>query len=111
MKIPHVTTRACWLPALIGVALLASACGGRLGAPRPDPIAPVRTQFDAADTNGDEALDRDEVAAGMPKLLDAFETIDTDGNGLMSAAELGSYLQWQRVLRWRPGAAVDTPLR
>jgi Ca2+-binding EF-hand superfamily protein len=47
----------------------------------------------------------------MPKLVDAFDTIDTDGNGLISPAELGSYLQWQRVLRRRPGESMDLPRR
>ena len=95
-------------PVLMTVVFLLAACGGRLGAARPDPIAPVRAEFDAADVNGDEALDRDEIAAGLPQLLDAFEAIDTDGSGLVSVAELGSYLQWQRVLRRRPGDPVET---
>jgi hypothetical protein len=99
------------LLALVVAAILATACSGRIGAGRPDPIGPLRAEFDAADTNGDEALDRDEVAAGMPKLVDAFDTIDTDGNGLISPAELGSYLQWQRVLRRRPGESMDLPRR
>jgi hypothetical protein len=108
MKAGDPTVRAGLACALAAFAALAAACGGRLGAPRPDPIAPLRAEFDAADTSGDELLDRDEIAAGLPQLLDAFAAIDTDGNGLISAAELGSYLQWQRVLRQRPGDPVET---
>jgi hypothetical protein len=95
-------------PVVMAAVVLLAACSGRLGAARHDPIAPVRAEFDAADVNGDEALNRDELAAGLPQLLDAFAAIDTDGNGLISVAELGSYLQWQRVLRRRPGDPVET---
>jgi hypothetical protein len=111
MKKTPRAVQALVLPLLVAAAVLTTACSGRLAAPRPDPIGPLRAEFDAADANGDEALDRDEVAAGMPKLLDAFDAIDTDGNGLISPAELGSYLQWQRVLRRRPGEPMDQPRR
>jgi Ca2+-binding EF-hand superfamily protein len=111
MRHAHGIARVQALVALAAAAILVTACNGRLGTARPDPIGPLRAQFDAADSNGDELLDRDEVAAGMPKLLDAFDTIDTDGNGLISPAELGSYLQWQRVLRRRPGEPMDLPRR
>ena len=83
-------------------AVLLAACGGGFNDARRDPLTPVRAQFEAADTDGNESLDRDEVAAGMPKLVEVFNEIDTDGNGEMTAAELRSYLQWQRVLRFGP---------
>lgn len=89
------------------LVVLIAGCSGRLDTARPDPIGSLRGKFDAADRNGDEMLDRDEVAVGMPSLRDVFESIDTDGNGLISAAELGSYLQWQRVLRQPPGEAME----
>lgn len=84
------------------LAALLGACGGGFSDARRDPLTPVRAEFDAADSNGNESLDRGEVAAGMPKLLDVFTEVDTDGNGEMTAAELRSYLQWQRVLRFGP---------
>jgi hypothetical protein len=87
---------------MVVVAALVAACGGRLSDARRDPLTPVRAEFEAADTDGDESLDRDEVAAGMPKLTEVFTEVDTDGNGEMTAAELRSYLQWQRVLRFGP---------
>ncbi|MES0874815.1 hypothetical protein [Sinimarinibacterium thermocellulolyticum] len=87
-----------------GSALLALALGacGSLPDARRDPLAPLRAAFDAADANDSESLDRDEAAAGMPELAAVFDDVDTDGNGEMTAAELRSYLQWQRVLRHGP---------
>lgn len=84
------------------LAALLVGCGGGFSDARRDPLTPVRAEFDAADTNGNESLDRAEVAAGMPKLGEVFSQVDTDGNGEMTAAELRSYLQWQRVLRLGP---------
>ncbi len=86
----------------IVLTALITACSGSFGDARRDPLTPVRAEFDAADSDGNEALDREEAAAGMPKLLDVFTEVDTDGNGEMTAAELRSYLQWQRVLRFGP---------
>ncbi|MGB1563897.1 MAG: hypothetical protein ACPHN2_20595 [Sinimarinibacterium flocculans] len=94
-------TRAAALPLALTLPLVAGCAGGYADARR-DALSPVRAEFDAADTDGDEALDREEVAAGMPKLLEVFAEVDTDGNGEMTAAELRSYLQWQRVLRLGP---------
>lgn len=91
------------LPLLtLAVATLLCACGTRYGERRPDAFDPVRKDFDAADADRDENLSRDEVAAGMPKLLPVFETIDTDGNQRLSTGELRSWLEWQRVLRAPP---------
>lgn len=87
---------------MLAVVLLLPACGSSYRELRRDPLGPLRAEFDAADADGNESLNRDEVARGMPKLLDVFTQIDTDGNGEMTAAELGSYLQWQRVLRFGP---------
>lgn len=91
------------LPILtLAVAALLCACGARYGERRPDAFDPVRKDFAAADVDGDENLTREEVAAGMPRLLPVFETIDTDGNQRLSTGELRSWLEWQRVLRAPP---------
>lgn len=88
------------LPLIVPVLLC--ACGTHYGERRPDAFDPVRKDFEAADTDRDENLSREEVAAGMPKLLPVFETIDTDGNQRLSTGEMRSWLEWQRVLRAPP---------
>lgn len=85
---------------LVVIAPQLTACGS--SGPRPDALTPIRERFEAADKNGDEALSRDEMRDGMPEFLKDFDTIDTDGNGLVSAAEMRSFLLWQRVLRAQP---------
>lgn len=88
---------------LAALLLLLAGCGGPGAADtRRDALAPMRAQFDAADVDGDEALTRREAAHGMPRLLPSFDEIDTDGNARVSAAELRSYLEWQRVLNAPP---------
>ena len=96
----RMRTVSCW-PAVVLVALLIGACAPtpRHKDPRRDALAPLRDRFDAADADGDGALSRDETARGMPELEASFDTIDTDRNALVSAAEASSYLEWQRILR------------
>lgn len=84
---------------LLALSLCACAPTPARKDPRRDALAPLRDKFDAADTDDDDALSRDETAQGMPDLTSSFDTIDTDHNQLVSAAELRSYLEWQRILR------------
>lgn len=84
---------------LLAGSLLACAPTPAHKDPRRDALAPLRDRFDAADTDGDGALSRDETAQGMPELAASFDTIDTDRNERVSAAEASSYLEWQRILR------------
>ncbi|MEQ1439130.1 EF-hand domain-containing protein [Fontimonas sp. SYSU GA230001] len=76
---------------------------------RRDALAPLRDRFDAADRDGDGALDRDELAAGLPEFVADVDAIDTDRNGRISAAELRSYLEWQRILRRKPNDLREQP--
>lgn len=94
--------RSSTIPVLAAAAVLCACAGPRYGDPRGDALKSVRAEFDAADADRDENLNRDEVAAGMPRLLPVFESIDTDGNQRVSTGELRSYLEWQRVLRAQP---------
>lgn len=85
------------------VAALVCACAPtpKHKDPRRDALAPMRDRFDAADTDGDGALSREETATGMQDLESRFDSIDTDRNERVSAAELRSYLEWRRILRRR----------
>jgi hypothetical protein len=95
---------------LIPLTLIVAACGNhgpRRGGPGSmDALGPYKTQFEAADADGDEQLSRDEVAGGMPELLPRFETVDTDHNERISNAELSSYLEWQRIVKAPPPKAM-----
>ncbi|MFA5938276.1 MAG: hypothetical protein WC809_02880 [Sinimarinibacterium sp.] len=93
---------------LIAAPLAACAPTPKHKDPRRDALAPMRDRFDAADTDGDGALSRDETAKGMSDLESRFDTIDTDRNDHVSAAELRSYLEWQRILRRRPDGTFGT---
>ena len=96
------------LPIATCLAVLLAAC---TTSPRKDvrrdALTPVRDEFDAADSDGNGALSRDETAAGMPDLAPLFDSIDTDGNAEISAAELRSYLEWRRILAQPPHGARD----
>lgn len=45
-------------------------------------------EFDAADTNKDGRIDRDEAAAANPLLADRFDDVDSNADGFVTAAEL-----------------------
>jgi len=56
----------------------------------------IRDAFKKADANNDEQLSREEFAT--LNIQDAnFDEVDTDNNGLVSLAELRSYLDWRRI--------------
>jgi len=88
---------------LITLCVLIAACGSpgpRRGPPgSTDALGSYQQKFETADADGDELLSRDEVEAGLPELFPRFETVDTDHNGMISSAELSSYLEWQRIVK------------
>ncbi len=88
------------VPSLLLLALSAAACSGggvRYGAQRSAADLEREARFQAADSDKDELLTLEEVRAGMPELVDLFDTIDTDGNGKLTLAEIRSYAEWQRI--------------
>ncbi len=81
------------------LALAAGCSGGgvRYGAQRTAADIELEARFHAADTDKDELLSLEEARAGMPELVDLFATIDTDGSGKLTLAEIRSYAEWRRI--------------
>lgn len=77
---------------LLLLALLA-ACASEQQKPLDKRIA---DQFKLADKNNDEALDPEEFKA-MELPDTTFESVDTDGNGKVTLAEVQNYVTWRRV--------------
>ena len=57
----------------------------------------IEKMFNAADTDKDEWLTPAELDAGFPWLAGKFDEIDTDHNGKVSLAEVGSYIELQSM--------------
>ncbi|MGH8617247.1 MAG: hypothetical protein ACREUW_06110 [Burkholderiales bacterium] len=88
-------------------ALLAAACSGMpSGPPRADmgmvpvergPREDMRARFDrefkAADKDGDGALTKTEMEAGMPIVAADFAKMDTNGDGKVTREEMQRFLQ------------------
>jgi Ca2+-binding EF-hand superfamily protein len=91
--------------------LMISACsGGREYKPSPLHMR-TQDQFKRADTNGDEKLTREELAAGFPEFADNFDEIDTDHNGFVNLAELQSYFEWSELVSHTDRDRKATPHR
>lgn len=84
------------LPA--AVLLIAGGCAGN-----PPMKERVRVFFEAADVDHDEQLTPAEFET-LKLPGGKFEDVDTDHNGLVSLAELRSYVIWRRIEAegWRP---------
>ncbi len=84
----------------VGVCLLGTAVGcshraARLEPPTLDSAAAASAAMAAHDTNGDAALDENELQT-VPSLFAARADIDKDGNGIISQQELASRINfWQ----------------
>ncbi len=61
--------------------------------------AKFREKFDAADTDHDGFLSRDEAAKGMPRVAKHFDDIDANHDGKVSVQEIASYLSSKRAAR------------
>jgi Ca2+-binding EF-hand superfamily protein len=71
-----------------------------LAAQRRKPPGRALERFVAkADRDGDGALDRAEIRAGLPRLSGKFDRIDRDRNGRLSRDELESWLALRRSAR------------
>lgn len=96
------------LPALavgLGSALLTGCSNAhdRYGTPPRAYEARLLEEFSAADRDGNEQISPEEFRAGWPAQDVTFETLDTDGNGSLSLAELRAYAEWRRIANAPPG--------
>lgn len=53
-------------------------------------------RFKAADKNGDGMLSREEAAAGMPRIAEHFDEIDTNKDGKLTVAEIQAWINKTR---------------
>lgn len=76
--------------------LLIFGCGparpARVIPPSLDPAAVAAAAIAAADTDGDSAVDAEEIRT-VPALAAALKQLDTDGDGKLTVAELRSWLE------------------
>lgn len=56
----------------------------------------LQQRFDAADTNHDGKLTREEADAGFPALAKHFSAIDSTGKGYVTLADIQAYLHAKR---------------
>jgi len=61
--------------------------------------AKMREKFDAADTDHDGLLSRDETAKGLPHLSKRFDAIDSNHDGKLSMQEIAQFLRNKRAVR------------
>jgi len=72
--------------------------------------AEFEARFKAADKNGDGALTRDEVKAGLPRLASHFDELDANHDGKLTMDEIKAGMEkmhqerMQRMPRGGPGA-------
>ena len=65
-------------------------------AENPKRIEKFTEKFDAADSNHDGFLTRDEAAKGLPRIAKHFDAIDTDHDGKLSLQEVAQFLAAKR---------------
>jgi Ca2+-binding EF-hand superfamily protein len=61
--------------------------------------AKMREKFEAADTDHDGLLSRDETAKGFPHLTKHFDEIDANHDGKLSMVEIAQFLRNKRAVR------------
>ena len=66
---------------------------------KPKRIEKFTEKFNAADSNHDGFLTRDEAAKSMPHVAKNFDAIDTDHDGKLSLQEVAQYLAAKRKAR------------
>lgn len=57
----------------------------------------LQLRFTKADTNQDGLLSRDEAKAGMPRVYQRYDDIDTGKKGALSLDDITGYLAQQRA--------------
>jgi hypothetical protein len=92
-------TRTARLPVVMAVALVPLATMAQPPADTPENRAQMAQQmaerFKAADKDGDGALSRAEAEAGMPRLAQRFDAIDTAKTGKITQEQIRSFMQKQ----------------
>jgi hypothetical protein len=72
----------------------------------------ARARFNAADTNGDKLLSREEMAKLRPGMAQHFDRFDSNGDGLVSEQEIGDAIRKRQQMRrgyFRPPPDGDAP--
>jgi hypothetical protein len=85
------------LIAVCSLTLLAACGTPHRRAPRSPMELRVEKMFKAADADADEWLTPAELETGFPWLGGKFRSVDTDGNGKVSLAEVTSYIELQSM--------------
>jgi Ca2+-binding EF-hand superfamily protein len=66
---------------------------------KPKRIEKFTEKFDAADSNHDGFLTREEAAKSMPRVAKHFDAIDADHDGKLSPQEIAQFLAAKRKAR------------
>ncbi len=66
---------------------------------KPKSIEKFTEKFDAADSNHDGFLTREEAAKSMPRIAKNFDVIDTNHDGKLSPQEIAQFLAAKRRAR------------
>lgn len=89
-------TSSSTLRALQVISLLALGAAAHAQAPKADRMEKARTElqkrFEAADTNKDGKLTREEAQAKMPKVYKNFDAIDAGHAGAISLADIEAFV-------------------
>ena len=92
-------TRTVRPPLALAAALVALSAMAQPPADTPERRAQMAQQmaerFKAADKDGDGALSRAEAEAGMPRLAQRFDDIDTAKTGKITQEQIRSFMQKQ----------------
>lgn len=103
---PYRFTRTARLPLALAAALACMAAMAQPPADTPENRARMTQQiaehFKAADKDGDGALTRAEVEAGMPRLAPRFDAIDTAKAGKITLEQIYSLIQKRMPERREP---------
>ncbi len=103
---PSRFTRTARLPVVLAAALAPLAALAQPPADTPENRARMEQQiaehFKAADKDGDGALTRAEAEAGMPRLVQRFDAIDTAKTGKITLEQIRSFIQKQMQERREP---------
>lgn len=78
--------------ALLLLAVAAPACAQQLPAPTPEQRQALQARWQAADTNQDGLVDRNEAQA-LPPIANHFDELDANGDGQLSQEEMRNLVQ------------------
>lgn len=93
----HVLARALAAALLAGVALSTTACVA--AASRAGRAEQMKERFDAADTDHDGYISREEAEKGLPRIASHFDDADSNHDGKLSQDEIAAYLRTLRNSR------------